>query len=69
LGKFSALPCVSPAAKIWVLADSTHRYPTPSFELAIQIGEVASKMAQFDPDIKIRDAVRGEQVQQGEKIT
>jgi ATP-dependent RNA helicase DDX19/DBP5 len=26
-------------------------------------------MAQFDPDIKIRDAVKGEQVQQGEKIT
>ncbi len=26
-------------------------------------------MAQFDPDIKIRDAARGEQVQQGEKIT
>jgi ATP-dependent RNA helicase DDX19/DBP5 len=38
-------------------------------ELAIQIGEVASKMARFDPDIKIRDAVKGEQMQQGEKIT
>jgi ATP-dependent RNA helicase DDX19/DBP5 len=38
-------------------------------ELAIQIGEVASKLAQCDPDIKIRDAVKGEQLQQGEKIT
>jgi len=27
---------------------------SPTFELAIQIGEVASKMSQFDPDIKIR---------------
>ena len=26
----------------------------PTLELAIQIGEVASKMSQFDPDIKIR---------------
>jgi hypothetical protein len=44
----------------------SHRYPA----LAVQIGEVASKLSQFDPDIKQdRDVVKGEQVQQGEKIT
>jgi superfamily II DNA/RNA helicase len=47
--------------------DPSKPYPqvlclSPTFELAIQIGEVASKMSQFDPDIKIRYAVRGEQV-------
>lgn len=34
---------------------------SPTFELAIQTGEVAKKMAQFCPEIKIRFAVRGEE--------
>jgi len=34
---------------------------SPTYELAIQTGEVAAKMAQFCPDIKIRFAVRGEE--------
>jgi ATP-dependent RNA helicase DDX19/DBP5 len=34
---------------------------SPTYELAIQTGEVAAKMAQFCPEIKIRFAVRGEQ--------
>jgi hypothetical protein len=36
----------------------------------MQIGEVASKMSQFDLDLKQdRDVVKGEQDQQGEKIS
>ena len=36
----------------------------------MQIGEVARKMSQFDLDLKQdRDVVKGEQEQQGEKIT
>jgi hypothetical protein len=34
---------------------------SPTYELAIQTGEVAAKMAQFCPEIKIRLAVRGEE--------
>ena len=34
---------------------------SPTFELAIQTGEVAKKMAQFCPELKIRFAVRGEE--------
>lgn len=34
---------------------------SPTYELAIQTGEVAAKMAQFCPEIKIRFAVRGEE--------
>lgn len=34
---------------------------SPTYELAIQTGEVAAKMAQFCPEIKIRYAVRGEE--------
>jgi len=37
--------------------------------LAIQTGEVAAKMAQFCPEIKIRYAVRGEEVPRGSKLT
>lgn len=33
---------------------------SPTYELAIQTGEVAAKMSQFCPEIKIRFAVRGE---------
>ncbi len=56
--KFSALPRAGRAAKVWTLANPTHRCSASTFELVIQIGEVASKMSQFDPDIKIRYAVR-----------
>ena len=41
---------------------------SPTFELALQIGEVASKMSQFCPDLAIRFAVRGEEVERGNKI-
>lgn len=34
---------------------------SPTYELAIQTGEVVMKMAQFCPDIKLRLAVRGEE--------
>jgi ATP-dependent RNA helicase DDX19/DBP5 len=36
---------------------------SPTFELAIQTGEVAKRMAQYCPEIKIRFAVRGEESQ------
>nr|XP_018915812.1 PREDICTED: DEAD-box helicase Dbp80 [Bemisia tabaci] len=54
--------------------DTTKDYPqvlclSPTYELAIQTGEVAARMASYDPDIKIRFAVRGEEVNRGEKIT
>ncbi|XP_067006655.1 DEAD-box helicase Dbp80 [Anabrus simplex] len=53
--------------------DPTKDYPqvlclAPTYELAIQTGEVATKMAQFCPEIKIRYAVRGEEVQKGAKL-
>ena len=32
----------------------------PTFELARQIGEVASKMAQYMPEVRIRYATKGE---------
>jgi len=41
---------------------------SPTYELALQIGEVASKMSQFCPDLTIRYAVRGEEVPRGSKI-
>lgn len=41
---------------------------SPTYELAIQTGEVAAKMAQYCPDILLRYAVRGEEVQRGEKL-
>ncbi len=46
--------------------DVSKNYPhvvclSPTFELAIQTGEVAKKMAKFCPHIKIRYAVRGEE--------
>lgn len=34
---------------------------SPTYELAVQTGEVAAKMAQFCPEILIRYAVRGEE--------
>ncbi|XP_063704816.1 DEAD-box helicase Dbp80 isoform X1 [Culicoides brevitarsis] len=53
--------------------DTSKPYPqvlclSPTYELAIQTGEVAAKMAQFCPDILLRFAVRGEEVPRGEKI-
>ncbi|XP_015116879.1 DEAD-box helicase Dbp80 [Diachasma alloeum] len=54
--------------------DTTKPYPqvlclSPTYELAIQIGEVAAKMSKHCPEIKIKYAVRGEQMARGEKIT
>ncbi len=52
--------------QVWDLLRFPHGYPP----LVIQIGEVARKMSQFDLDLKQdRDVVKGEQEQQGEKIT
>ena len=53
--------------------DPSKDYPqalclSPTYELAIQTGEVAAKMAQFCPEIKIRYAVRGEEVPRGSKL-
>lgn len=46
--------------------DVTKNYPqvlclSPTYELAIQTGEVAAKMSRFCPEIKIKYAVRGEE--------
>lgn len=52
----------------------TKNYPqviclSPTYELAIQTGEVAAKMAKFCPEIKLRYAVRGEEISKGSKLT
>lgn len=54
--------------------DTSKNYPqvlclSPTYELAIQTGEVAAKMAKFCPEIKLKYAVRGEEVPRGTKIT
>lgn len=54
--------------------DPDENYPqvlclSPTYELAIQTGEVAAKMAQFCPEIRLRFAVRGEEVERGSKLT
>lgn len=54
--------------------DPTKDYPqvlclSPTYELAIQTGEVAAKMSRFCPEIKIKYAVRGEEISRGSKIT
>ena len=41
---------------------------SPSYELALQTGEVASKMSQFMPEITMRYAVKGEEIPWGSKI-
>lgn len=46
--------------------DPTKDYPqvlclSPTYELAIQTGEVAARMSRFCPEIKIKYAVRGEE--------
>lgn len=42
---------------------------SPTYELAIQTGEVAAKMAQYCPDIKLRFAVCGEEVARNAILT
>ncbi|KYQ46957.1 DEAD-box helicase Dbp80 [Trachymyrmex zeteki] len=42
---------------------------SPTYELAIQTGEVAAKMSRFCPEIKIKYAVRGEEISRGSKIS
>ena len=42
---------------------------SPTYELALQTGEVASRMSQFAPELTIRYAVRGEELSRGSKIT
>lgn len=54
--------------------DTSKDYPqvlclSPTYELAIQTGEVAAKMVQFCPDIKMRFAVRGEEIARNSKLT
>lgn len=54
--------------------DTSKDYPqvlclSPTYELAIQTGEVAAKMAQFCPEIKIRFAVRGEEIGRNAKLS
>lgn len=52
--------------------DTSKNYPqalclSPTYELAIQTGEVAAKMAKYCP-IKLRFAVRGEEIARGSKL-
>ncbi|KAF2888172.1 hypothetical protein ILUMI_18001 [Ignelater luminosus] len=54
--------------------DPTKHYPqvlclSPTYELAIQTGEVAAHMAKFCPEIELKYAVRGEEMPRGTKIT
>lgn len=54
--------------------DPEKKYPqvlclSPTYELAIQTGEVAAHMAKFSPEIEMRYAVRGEEVARGSKIS
>lgn len=53
--------------------DPNKHYPqvlclSPTYELALQTGNVAKQMAQFCSDIRIKYAVRGEEMHRGEKI-
>jgi len=38
---------------------------SPTYELALQTGEVAQQMAKYKPEIKFRFAVRGENIPRG----
>lgn len=54
--------------------DTSLNYPqvlclSPTYELALQTGEVATKMSQFSPELTIRYAVRGEEIPRGSQIT
>lgn len=42
---------------------------SPTYELAIQTGEVAARMAQFCPEIKLKFAVRGEDIPPDSKLS
>jgi len=42
---------------------------SPTYELALQTGEVASKMSQFAPELSIRYAVRGETMPKGSRLS
>ncbi|XP_043189230.1 DEAD-box helicase Dbp80-like [Amphibalanus amphitrite] len=53
--------------------DITKNYPqvlclSPTYELALQTGDVAQRMAQYCPDIRIKYAVRGEEMARGAKL-
>lgn len=53
--------------------DTSKDYPqvlclSPTYELAIQTGEVAARMAKFCPEIRIRYAVRGEEIERSHKL-
>ncbi|GFT27127.1 ATP-dependent RNA helicase DDX19B, partial [Trichonephila clavipes] len=41
----------------------------PTYELAVQTGKVAKKMAQYCPNIEFRFAIRGENLDRGHRIT
>uniref|UniRef100_A0A0R3RID3 RNA helicase n=1 Tax=Elaeophora elaphi TaxID=1147741 RepID=A0A0R3RID3_9BILA len=52
---------------------SSNKWPqclclAPTYELAMQIGQVVKKMSEFLPEIEIRYAVKGERMLRGEKI-
>ncbi|XP_071946119.1 ATP-dependent RNA helicase DDX19A-like [Antedon mediterranea] len=54
--------------------DGSKKYPqalclAPTFELALQIGEVVKEMGKMLTDISVRYAVRGERVARGERLT
>ena len=54
--------------------DTDKSYPqvlclSPTYELALQTGEVASRMSQFAPELTIRYAVRGEEIPRNSKIS
>lgn len=54
--------------------DATKKHPqvlclSPTYELAIQTGEVAAHMAKFCPEIEMKFAVRGEEVPRNTKLT
>ncbi|CAG9535048.1 unnamed protein product [Cercopithifilaria johnstoni] len=40
----------------------------PTYELAMQIGQVVKKMSEFLPEIEIRYAIKGERMSRGEKV-
>ncbi|KAF5303090.1 hypothetical protein FQR65_LT08421 [Abscondita terminalis] len=53
--------------------DPELRYPqvlclSPTYELAVQTGEVAAHMSKFCPEIEIKYAVRGEEMPRGVKV-
>ncbi|KAJ3656758.1 hypothetical protein Zmor_015807 [Zophobas morio] len=54
--------------------DTSKKYPqvlclSPTYELAIQTGEVAAHMAKFYPEIEMKYAVRGEEVSRGTHLS